>query len=398
MHDHRVTEIQDPGPLKCAKKVQAIAIVLIVLGLYSFGHQMRYTPKLAWASYLEGFFFALCLSMGGMFFLAVNHLAKSNWSLPVRRVAEAATSYLPFALLTLVPILVFYEELYVWHDPVAAGITGTKAIYLSFKFWALRICGYLIVWNLFAAHFRAISARQDQSKEKLTTTLVSAIYLIVYGFTFCLFAFDVMMSLRPHWFSTMYGVYCFAGSYQSGLCAIILMTLFLIKKGYFHSGLFKRERHLFDLGTWLLAFSTFMCYIGFSQFMLIWYANLPEEITFFIDRFQGHWKCVYIIIFIIKWVMPFTILMPKPSRRSSVVLAIMCCLIMFAEWLDIFWLVSPEFVNGGGLPLGHLFYSLLTGLGFLGLFVLVFTNYLKKHSVVAVGEPKLLGSINGDYV
>lgn len=396
MHEPRVTEIQDPGPLKEAGKITSLSMAAIVVGALAFGYQMSQSPSLAWVSYLEGYFYALCLGLAGVFFVAVNNVAKSVWSFPIRRICEAMSAYLPWALITIIPVLIFYDKLYVWHDHDAIHLHGTKATYLSFGFWAARLVVYLLIWILFARHFRKSSIAQDTSKQPLTSVLKSAIFLIIFAFTFCLFSIDLLMSLRPHWFSTMYGVYCFAGLFQAGLCVMILTALHLRKNGYLNEGVF-RERHLFDMGTWLLAWSTFMVYIGFSQFMLIFYANLPEETTFFIDRFRGNWKYVYILIFFIKWAIPFLVLMPKPARRSPKVLTFMCTLILLVEWLDIFWLASPEFTGKGPFG-GHLVVSFLTGMGFLGLFALVFVSALKKHSVVAVGEPKLLSSVNGDYL
>jgi hypothetical protein len=144
-----------------------------------------------------------------------------------------------------------------------------------------------------------------------------------------------------------------------------------------------------------------MAYIGFSQFMLIWYANLPEETPFFIDHLYEQWSILYVIIFVMKWVMPFFILMPKPARTSSVVLTIMSSLILLAHWFDMYWLITPEFVEESvkGVAFGgHFVLSLLVGLGFLGIFLLAFLKFLSKNNVVAVGDPKLLSSINGDYL
>lgn len=252
-----------------------------------------------------------------------------------------------------------------------------------------------MIWNLFAKHFRSISLKQDLNKNELRPPLRSAVYLIIFAFTFTLFSIDLLMSLRPHWFSTMYGVYCFAGLFQSGLCVMILTTLLLRHLGYFDNIL--KDRHLFDLGTWLLAWSTFMVYIGFSQYMLIYYANLGEETTFFIERFNGTWKYIYIGIFFVKWAIPFLVLMPKPHRKNPYILTVMCSLIILAEWFDLYWLVSPEFQKDGAFGF-HFFHSLLVGLGFLGAFTLAFFKYLNKHPVVPVGDPKLVSSVNGDYL
>ncbi len=404
MHGARVSEIKDPGPLKDISKIVGIGTTMMMLGIVAFFMQYTQNKSLAWASYLEGFFFVLCLSLFGIFFVAVNYLTKAVWIVPVRRIPEAFSSFLPYAFILMIPILFAHEYLYPWALPDHAHLHGSKLTYLSSEFWIFRCVFYVLIWVLFAKHFVKISLQQDFHKQELTTTLKSAIFLVVFGFSLTLFAFDVMMSLRPHWFSTMYGVYCFAGSVQSGLAMMVLFILYLRKEGYL-DGIMK-ERHLFDAGTWLLAWCTFMCYIGFSQFMLIWYANLPEETVFFRDHLYGSWKYLYIMIFFIKWAIPFFVLMPKPFRVNPKVLVPMCVLLILAEWMDIYWMVSPETVRvyasdvigKGSAFSSHFFLSFFVGLGFLGAFLVVVSKFLNKNSVVAHGEPKLLSSVNGDYL
>jgi hypothetical protein len=403
MHGARVSEIKDPGPLKDTSKIVGFGTAMMMVGIVAFFIQYTQNKSLAWAAYLEGFFFVLCLSLFGVFYIAVNYLTKSVWFVPVRRIPEAFSSFLTYAFFLLIPIVFVHESLYPWAHP-ETHLHGSKATFLSGDFWSFRVLFYMLIWVFFAKYFRKISLQQDFHKQELKTTLTSAIFLVIFGFSLTLFAFDLLMSLRPHWFSTMYGVYCFAGSVQSGLAMMVLFIIYLRSKGYF-DGILK-DRHLFDAGTWLLAWCTFMCYIGFSQFMLIWYANLPEETVFFRDHLYGQWKYLYISIFFIKWAIPFFILMPKPFRVNPKVLIPMCVALIFAEWMDIYWMVSPETIRffaadavDKSVAFGyHFFLSLLVGMGFLGGFLIVVAKFLSKNSVVAYGEPKLLSSVNGDYL
>lgn len=372
---------------------------LLVIGVCAFFVQYIYNPQLAWASYLEGFFYALLLAMSGAFFVSVNYITKSVWHLPIRRVAEGMTAYLPWTLLFILPVFLNLDIIYEWTDHHASHLHGTKASYLTAEFWMVRIFFFLVIWVLYTSSFRRQSLAQDEHRQRLSMVGMSARYLIVFGFTFTVFSVDLLMSIRPHWFSTMYGVYCFAGMYQAGLCVMILTLLYLREKDYI-DGIFL-DRHLFDIGTWLLAWCTFMVYIGFSQFMLIWYANLPEETPFFLDHLYGEWKYVYIIIALVKWAIPFLVLMPKPHRTNPVVLKVMCTAILLIEWLDIHWLVTPEFLSESTKHIafnGHLVLSFLVGMGFLGLFGLAFFKFLNRNNVVAVGDPELLSSVNGDYL
>ena len=398
-HEARITAIENPGSLKETGLPRAIALTAIALGGCAFAVQYVLNAELAWASYLQGFFYALCIGMAGGFFVTVNNVTNSVWSIPFRRIAEGMTAILPWTLLFVIPIILAYKTIYEWSDSEAIHLHGTKAAYLSIGFWAFRIVGCLVIWNVLLAGFRKLSTDQDAHKQTLNTLGKSARYLIIFGFSFTLFSVDLLMSLRPHWFSTMYGIYCFAGMFQAGLCIMVLSTLFLQHYGYFNGIL--KKRHLFDLGTWLLAWCTFMAYIGFSQFMLIWYANLPEETPFFIDHLYEQWGILYIIIFLIKWAIPFFVLMPKPSRTCPLVLGVMSTLILLAEWLDLYWMITPEFLEESvkGVAFGpHFLLSFLVGMGFLGAFFLAFLKFMNKNNVVAVGEPKLLSSINGDYL
>jgi hypothetical protein len=398
-HEPRISAIENPGVLKEVALPKAIASTAVALGGCAFCVQYVLNAQLAWASYLQGFFYALCIGMAGAFFVAVNNVTKSVWSIPFRRMAEGMTAILPWTLFFIVPVVLGAPAIYEWTDHEASHLHGSKAAYLSWGFWAIRIVGCLVIWNVLTGGFRKISLDQDQHKQSLDTVGKSARYLIVFGFSFTIFSIDLLMSIRPHWFSTMYGVYCFAGMFQAGLCVMVLSTLFLMHFGYF-DGILKK-RHLFDLGTWLLAWCTFMAYIGFSQFMLIWYANLPEETPFFIDHLYEQWGILYVIVFFLKWVIPFFVLMPKPCRTSPLVLGVMSSAILFAEWLDLYWLITPEFLEESvkGIAFGpHFFLSLLVGMGFLGAFFLAFIKFMGKNNVVAVGEPNLLSSVNGDYL
>jgi hypothetical protein len=399
-HETRITEVHNPGVLVNFSGPRGIAATAVTIGVAAFAVQYALNSQLALASYMQGFFYVLCLGLGGAFFIAVNNVTKSVWSQPFRRIAEGLTAILPWTLLLVLPIILFYSRIYEWADTEHNHLHGSKATYLSVGFWSLRILAFLLIWNMFTSTFRNESIHQDQHRQSLNHLGKSARYLIVFGFTFVIFSVDLLMSLRPHWFSTMYGIYCFAGMFQSALCVMVLVALYLDQQGYLN-GIMKK-RHLFDLGTWLLAWCTFVAYIGFSQFMLIWYANLPEETPFFLDHLYEQWGCVYIAVFLLKWAIPFFVLMPKPCRTNPMVLGIMATAILLAQWLDLYWLITPEFIRDSefkGVAFGpHLILSFLVGMGFLGFFTMVLLKFFNKNNVVAIGEPKLLSSINGDYL
>lgn len=402
-HEARISEVPNPGVLKDAGPLQMAGFTAVCTGIAAFAVQYVLDSNLAWASYLQGFFYALCLGLAGAVFVAINNVTQSVWVMPFRRICESMTAIIPWTIIMIIPILVMAGSLYEWNDHHRTHFYGTKAAYLSVGFWCFRIVLFLALMIYFTGFFRSISQAQDTHKQGFNVVGKSALFLIIFGFGFTLFSIDLLMSLRPAWFSTMYGIYCFAGLLQSGFCVMILLTIFLREKGYFEGIL--KDRHLFDLGTWLLAWCTFMAYIGFSQFMLIWYANLPEETPFFIDHLWEQWGILYLAIFLVKWVIPFFVLMPKPFRRNHLVLGIMCTAILLIQWVDIYWMVFPEFIRvfeidalKGTAISGHFVLSFLVGMGFLGFFILAMVKFLGKNSVVPIGEPKLLSSVNGDYL
>ncbi len=394
-HSH-ISEVRDPGPLAPAdyRDLATLGTTLLCVGLAALGVQLINDLRLACVAYLEGFFYALCLGMAGVFFVAVNYAANSTWSVPLRRLMEALSSYLPYAFWTFIPIIAVHGWIYEWSDP-EAHLGPSKTTYFQLPFWAGRILIFLLAWNLFAAWFRNASVRQDTDKQELAPKLIAALFLAFFGISFTIFSVDLLMSVRVHWFSTIWGVYCFAGMFQAGLCILILLAIYLRARGPFRD--IFTERHLFDLGTWMLAWCTFMVYIGFSQFMLIWYANLPEETPFFIDRFKAGWMWIYLVVFFLKWAVPFLVLMPKPARRCHKVLGRMALVILLTEWLDIYWMISPEFILHNAISL-HTLLSFLVGLGFLGAVLLCVARFLRSHSIVPAGDPRLLSSVRGDHL
>jgi len=196
------------------------------------------------------------------------------------------------------------------------------------------------------------------------------------------------MSLDPHWFSTIFGVYCFAGLFYSTLALTMLYTLKLQRSGQLKG--IVNDNHLHDLGKYMFAFTIFWAYIGFSQFMLIWYANLPEETRFFIARFHGGWQAISWFL-LVKFALPFLVLLPRGAKRDPMRLRFVGWFMVIAQWLDILWLVQPNFFPEG--PVVGPFEIGVT-LGFVGLFMAVVNRFLGKNPVVAIGDPYLSEAVN----
>ncbi len=383
------------GPIQPPLGVKAMFGILFVLGAATFLIEVRTDPTRAYAAFLIGFWYFMGLGLAGTFFTALHYLVGATWSVVVRRVAEAFSSYLPIALLLLLVVLIGIPHLYVWSAP-AGGEGGhaadlTKGGYLSTPFFTLRNVVFLVLWSLFAWYFIRNSLKQDRAADpKLvkSSTKASAAFILLFALTVTLAAFDLLMSLEPTWYSTIFGVYCFAGLWQSGLAAIAIVVVLLRRQGAL-SGVISRF-HYWDLGKLMFAFSVFWMYIAFSQFMLIWYANLPEEITYMIHRTFTGWGGVGIALGMLRFVIPFFVLMPQKWKENEMVLLTVGGGILLGQWIDLYWLVlpafSPQTVVLGWTEIG-------ITLGFVGLFGWWILRFLSRHPVAAANDPLFESSV-----
>jgi hypothetical protein len=244
---------------------------------------------------------------------------------------------------------------------------------------------------LFTKKLIGNSLKQDKTKSYAETAKNKSLapgFLIVFALGFTLMSFDQIMSLDPHWFSTIFGVYCFAGLFYSTLALTMLYTLKLKRGGQLNG--IVNDNHLHDLGKYMFAFTIFWAYIGFSQFMLIWYANLPEETRFYIARFHGGWQALSWFL-LVKFALPFLVLLPRGAKRDPMRLRFVGWFMVIAQWVDMLWLVQPSFFPEG--PMVGPFEIGVT-LGFAGLFMAAVNRFLGKNPVVAVGDPYLSESVN----
>jgi hypothetical protein len=354
-----------------------------------------------YTSYLVNYSFFLSLTLGGLFFVLVQHLSRAGWSVVVRRFAEAIGVNSILLLILLIPILGGMHHLFPWtraelvaNDPLLQW----KQPYLNIPFFILRCLIYFAVWCGFAHFLFRRSIEQDQSGDPSLTLRMekwSAPGMILFAFTLTFAAFDLLMSRDPHWFSTIYGVYYFAGSIL-GFVALVPPVFFLLQK----SGRLKHsvtEEHYHDLGKLIFAFTVFWAYIAFSQFMLIWYAHLPEETGWYHRRLAGQWGGMSLVLLIGHFIIPFFGLISRYPKRRIYLLAPWAVWILVMHWLDLYWLVMPEYDWGvEGTVTGQVPFHLLdvtTFLGIGGLYVAGIVYWLKDHSLVPVGDPRLKESL-----
>ena len=343
-----------------------------------------------WPSFLTSFFYFSSLALGGLFFIALQYAVNAGWSVTVRRVAESFTAFLPIALLLSLVIIFFgSHSLFEWlHEDVveADKILQKKAAYLNWPFFLIRTLLFFIGWIIFAKVIVGNSLKQDtdgNDSRTIKNTRFSIAFILFFALSYSLFSVDYLMSLHPHWFSTIFGVYCFAGLFQSTLAFMIILTVWLIKKKLLSDCV--NANHLHDLGKLLFAFTIFYAYIAFCQFMLIWYANLPEETIFYLHRSHGGWKAVSYSLLVFKFLIPFLALLPRQAKRNPKWLVGVSILILIMQYIDIYWLVYPNFEDHVVFGLPEL--SMLVG--FLALFLFFVFRFLTKNSVVPIKDPRL---------
>lgn len=386
--------LRNPGPLKIGRKLNTILLALAVVGFVLFGLGLMTQPTRAWASFVTNHFFFMSLAIGGLFFAAIQWLTGAMWSAPVRRVSESFTAYLPVALVTFVILYFGIHDLYHWSHPEAVKgdlVLEGKTGYLNVPFFMIRNVIAMALWILFAKKMIGNSIAQDSSKDvglTLKNRTLTPGFLIIFGLTFTMTSFDLLMSLDPHWFSTMFGVYAFAGLFYSVLALMTIITLRLKKTGYLEG--IVNENHLHDLGKFLFAFTVFWAYIGFSQFMLIWYANLPEETGYFLHRLHGGWVYVSLFLLVGKFMVPFFLLIPRDAKRNEGLLCGVSVFMLIAQMIDLIWVVQPEFFKNGPV-FGWI--ELGTTIGFAGAFGFTVVRFLSKNNVLAIGDPKVEESV-----
>ena len=350
-------------------------------------------PQRFLQSYLLAFTFFLSLALGALFFVLISHLTRSGWSVTVRRLAEDLATTLWLAALLFVPIVLGLDQLYVWAraDVVAQDVVlQGKAAYLNTSFFIIRWIFYFAVWVGLAQYFSRLSEQQDETGDPgLTTRMerVSAPGMLVFGITITFASFDLLMSLDAHWFSTIFGVYFFSGSTVSFFALLALVVLFMQRIGFVRRSV--TIEHLHDIGKLTFAFVVFWAYIAFSQYLLIWYGNLPEEIGWYQRRQEGAWVWASFGLLVGHFLIPFLFLMSKHIKRRKGLLAAGAIWVLLMHALDLYWIIMPQeqFDTAGRIPLHG--FDVLCFVGFALLFFAATRQAMERRSLIPERDPRL---------
>ncbi len=382
--------------IKLAGVERLTLIALAIVGVITAVAGTSAAPDRLWASWLLVSYLTIGVGLAGLCFVAIHYTTGASWSVAVRRVAEALAATLLFAIVLLAVVFIARPQLYPWMNTSSLGSPADTALafkrfWLSRTFFLERAAVYAFIWTLFALAIRRCSRRQDLDGNPRWTRMnvrLSAAFLVAFGVTFTLASVDWVMSLEPLWFSTIFGVYNFAGLFQSGLAALILVSLWLEWRGPLRHVL--NEEHLHDLGKLLFAFSIFWVYIWFSQYMLIWYTNIPEETTYFLRRLHGYWQPLFIANVAFNWLIPFLVLLRRDAKRRRATLGLAAAVVLVGRWLDLYLMIFPSVV--GEVPRTGVWEIGLTA-GGIGCFGLVLVWILRRAPAVPIADPQLTESL-----
>lgn len=374
--------------------LMGIGLLSIIIGFFT-DHDTHGTRT--WANIYVNTFFFFSIALAATFFIAVQYAAEAAWAVVLKRVFEAVSTYLPIGAIFMIIVLgagsLHLHHIFHWMDPelyIEGGehydpIIANKKAYLNQPFFWIRALLFLGVWVYFQRLFRKRSLEEDLvggvelHKKNITS---AAIFLVFFGFTSSVAAWDWIMSIDTHWFSTLFGWYVFSGMWVSSIIFMTLLTIYLKNKGYLEN---VNDSHIHDMGKWMFALSFLWSYLWFSQFLLIWYANVPEEVTYYIARWE-HYRFLFFFIFIINFTFPMLILMSRDAKRNQILLVFVGLIIFIGHWLDVFLMIMPGAVKEnwhfGIVEIG-------TFLGFLGLFLNIVLTALTKAPVSVQKHPFL---------
>ncbi len=374
-------------------KVQTVGFGLFIAGLFLVVLGYIVDPTRSAYNNIIGFTFLASIAVGSLFLVGIEYLSGAVWSTPFRRVSEFLSSLIVLLPVLFIPLLLNVNNIFHWTHPAPSDKTLIgKAPYLNVNFFIGRVLVFWLIWLLFYYLFTKNSLMQDQTKDQNLTkknVKLAAVFMPLFAITISFAAIDWLMSIEPHWFSTIFGVYYFSGTVLAALAAATIIIVLLNERGYFVKGI--HTDSYYSLGALLFAFTNFWAYIAFSQFLLIWYANLPEETFWFLQRWEGSWIAASIGLIVVRFVVPYFGLLSQPSKMNPKRLLVMSSWILFAHYYDLYWLVMPNF-SKGGVALGwiELGFPLLIA----GLIILVFVYNSRKNNLVPIGDPKLKRGID----
>jgi hypothetical protein len=389
-----------------AKKITLSLIIfgaaLAVIGIVTGMDDHHFVTRLLTNGLINAFFF-FAIALGALFFLTLQYATETGWYASVKRVIEGVAGFLPYgmgllAVILLVITIMDGAHIYTWMDPETTNpashhydaIIDGKSPYLNKIFFWVRTAVYLFTYFIFWNGFRKRSLEEDRiggTELHFKNYRKGATFLVFFAVFSSTSAWDWIMSIDVHWFSTLFGWYTFAGMWCSAMTVIVLTTIYLKKLGFLER---VNDSHIHDIGKWTFATSFLWSYLFFSQFMLIWYANIGEEVTYYLMRIEN-FKVLYFSMFLINFAFPMLILMSRDAKRNYGVLTFVGIVILIGHWLDVYLMISAGSL-GANAKIGFLEIGLLILCA--GLFIRILLNNLSKAPLMPVNHPFLDESVH----
>jgi hypothetical protein len=388
--------IPEPVPFKFGKKLKtylgiAAGVGLLALLIAVFVQQLP--SERIWANLWMNALMFLFLGLGALFFWTVNTLGESTWQINIQRIMESMALTIPFAIILFIVAFPGLKDLFEWtHTEHLDKILLKKVAYLNLPFWLIRFVIYFGMWSFFAVYLRKMSVKNDfEPHEKYLGRLraTSGWFMVFFAISSSMAAWDWLMSIDAHWFSTLYGWYIFSGMFVSAVAVIILITI-----AFRHFGILPNVNgeHLHDLGKFLFGFSIFWAYLWISQYLLIWYSNIPEETVYYVERVNNFGTIFYVNV-IANFLFPFLALMMRGAKRQPLYLAIVAVIVLMGHYLDLYLAIMPGAVGHETASIG----LLEIGLPFfyLAAFLALFFFFFEKAKPVPENHPYFIES--SDY-
>ena len=373
--------------------------ILIIIGAGAFIGGLLTDSQRTWSNYLIVNYYFFSLALGAAFFLTLQYISQSGWSSGFLRVPEAMMAYIPFAAVFFLLIWFGMHDLYHWSHPEAIKhdpLLKHKSAYLNVPFFFIRMIIFFALWIVFTRKLRKISVETDLAAPESImgyfdkNEVYSKIFIFIFAITFSLSSFDWIMSLDPHWYSTIFALKNVVAAFLHGTSIMILIIFILYRRGYFP---FLNKYHLHDFSRYLFMLSIIWGYFWFSQFMIIWYGNIPEETVYYYVRWQDHWEILFWLEIILNWAVPFFLLLPVQTSRNMRLITGVIIILIIGQYIDLFYQIIPG--TTGQMKFGLIEAGMF--LGFAGLFALVVATALSRTKILPVNHPYLDESKNHKF-
>jgi len=382
--------------LVVSKNFKLLTYILIGIGVVSFALGFAFDAKRTWANYLLNNYYFLSIAIGAAFFGAIQYITQSGWSAAFKRIPEAMAAYIPFAAVFFLIMFFGMHSIFEWtHEDVVQHdhLIQHKSPYLNIPFFFARVIVFFAAWIFMSKLLRKLSLKEDEAGgmgyfEK--SEMYSKIFIFILAITFSLFAVDMLMSLDPHWFSTIFAAKSFIAAFLHGSSVITLIVIILNRMGKID---FLNRSHLHDFTRYIFMSSIVWGYFNFAEFMLIWYGNIPEETVWFVERWEGAYKVLFFANIVLNWFIPFMVLMPRKTSRSKMFIFPVIVILILGQYTELYFIIWPNVV--GAAKFGLL--EIGTFLGFAGIFALVVSTWLAKASLVPKNHPYLEESLHHHF-